>query len=191
MAKAFPAYLLLLLAMAAATACTKQPAEPVEHSIVTGDKLIDDCGPVSDAGFCGVRFGMTLAAARAAFPEPLESFGGDPMNGDELACFVVFPKGRSKELTFMLVDGKVARIDIFRAGIATADGSQVGSAHSDILARHGDRAEVYPGKYDDTKRDIVVDTAPGHQFIFETDGSSVLNYRAGVLPPVGYVEGCS
>ncbi len=49
---------------------------------------------------------------------------------------------------------------------------------------------MFPNKYDDTKHDIVVDTRFNYQIIFETDGKKVLKYRAGVLPGVGFVEGC-
>jgi hypothetical protein len=194
--KANSIHVLLLLTLALAACADKEANDDTVEDrltgMLTGDKLIDDCGPVSDAGFCGVHFGMTLAEARAAFPEALESFASDPTDTDpeSLNCFMVFPKDRAKDLTFMLVDGKVARVDILLPGIATEDGSRVGSSQADILARYGDRAKVFPGKYDDTKRDIVVDTMPGHQFIFESDGSKVLNYRAGLLPPVGYIEGC-
>jgi len=192
MANAIPILAVMLLA-AAVSACSEKQAgtEAYIDRMLTGDKLIDDCDPVAAAGFCGVRFGMTLAEAKAVFPEPLESFGGDETGTESLSCFMVFPESRSKDLTFMLVDGRVARVDIFLSGIATENGSQVGSFEADILARYGGRAKVLPNKYDDAKRDIVVSTSPNHQFIFESDGSKILNYRAGVLPPVGYVEGCS
>lgn len=153
--------------------------------MMANDPLIEDCGKVSDAGFCGVRIGMTLAEAKAAFPVPLESFGGE-----EPSCFMVFPEGRSRELTFMLVDGKIARVDVLMPGIATDNGSQVGTPEEDILHAYGYRAKVFPNKYDDSKHDIVVDTRFHYQMIFESDGRKILNYRAGVLPPVGYVEGC-
>jgi len=188
MTSAIPPYVLVLFAVAVA-ACSQEQADqpPSEMPAMANDPLIEDCGTVTDAGFCRVWIGMTLAEAKAAFPLQLESFSGD----QEPSCFMVFPEGRSKDLTFMLVDGKVARVDVFMPGIATDKGSQVGSSEEEILESYGYRAKVFPNKYDDSKHDIVVDTRFHYQMIFESDGSKILNYRAGVLPPVGYVEGCS
>ena len=181
-------YFLVLFAVSVAACSQEQPDQPpAEPPVVANDPLIENCGTVSDGGFCGVRIGMTLAQAKAAFPLALESFSGD----QEPSCFMVFPEGRSGDLTFMLVDGKVARVDVFMPGIAADNGSQVGTLEEDILHAYGYRAKVFPNKYDDRKHDIVVDTRFHYQMIFETDGSKVLSYRAGVLPPVGYVEGCS
>lgn len=170
----------LLLAVTVA-GCSQEPAEPPPPP----DTLVENCGTVSDSGYCGVITGMTLAQARAAFPVPLEVFGDQ-----EASCYMVFPEGRPKDLTFMLVDGRVARIDIFIPKIFTGKGIQVGSTEREVLQAYGDLAKVFPNKYDDRMNDVVVDTRFFYEFIFETDGMKVLNYRAGVLPPVGYVEGC-
>lgn len=170
-------------------ACSSEQAEtPPAEEAPAVDPLVETCGPVTDGGFCGVRIGMTLEQARAAFPEPLESFGGDAAAGE--SCFMVHPEGRPEQITFMLVDGEVARVDIMVAGFKTIGDIQVGSTEEAVLQTYGDRAKVFPNKYDDRKHDILVDTRFLYQIIFETDGSKVLSYRAGVLPPVGYVEGC-
>jgi hypothetical protein len=176
--------------LVALSACSEPEAQVGSGTppAATGDKLIDGCGPVTATGYCGVKFGMTREEAAQAFPLPLESFGGG--NAEPSECFMVFPEGRSKELTFMIVNGRVARVDIYAAGIEADDGSHVGSSESEILQSYGDRASVSPNKYDDAKHDIFVTTAPNSQFIFETDGTKVVNFRAGVLPAVAFVEGC-
>jgi hypothetical protein len=38
---------------------------------------------------------------------------------------------------------------------------------------------------------VVTDVKGKAELIFETDGKTVINYRAGHEPPVRYVEGCS
>jgi hypothetical protein len=172
------------------TACSGEQAEqaPSEAAKVADPALVQACGPVSDTGFCRVRVGMTLAEARAAFPQPLESFGGAA--GQSLECAMVYPEGRPEQFTFMLVNDRVARVDILVDGYLTDKGARVGWYEDDVLRVYGDRAKVFPNKYDDTKHDIVVDTRFNYQIIFETDGKKVLKYRAGVLPGVGFVEGC-
>ena len=183
MARSSCAFASILLV--ALSACSK-PATQTESA--TGDKLIDQCGPVTPTGYCGVKFGMTREDAAQAFPMPLESFGNEGTEAPE--CYMVFPQSRSKDLTFMIVSGRVARIDVYAPGIKADDGNHVGSSEADILQSYGDRASMSPNKYDKTKHDIVVTTAPNSRFVFQTDGTKVLNYRSGVLPAVAFVEGC-
>jgi len=180
-----------MLSVLLLTACSGEQAKqtPSEEAKTADPRLVQACGLVSDTGFCRVRIGMTLAEARAAFPEPLESFGGDAA-GQGLECVMVYPAGRPEQFTFMLVNDRVARVDILVDGYLTDKGARVGWYEDDVLRVYGDRAKVFPNKYDDTKHDIVVDTRFNYQIIFETDGKKVLKYRAGVLPGVGYVEGC-
>ena len=42
----------------------------------------------------------------------------------------------------------------------------------------------------DPKELVILEGSAHAQFIFETDGTKVLSYRAGVLPAVAFVEGC-
>ncbi len=173
------------------TACSgSEQAEqaPSEDAKTADPRLVQACGLVSDTGFCRVRIGMTLAEARAVFPVPLESFAGD--SAESLECAMVYPEGRPEQFTYMLVNDRVARVVILVDGYLTDKGARVGWYEDDVLRVYSDRAKVFPNKYDDTKHDIVVDTRFNYQIIFETDGKKVLKYRAGVLPGVGYVEGC-
>lgn len=181
-----------MLSVLLLTACSGEQAQqqqPSEEAKTADPGLLQACGVVSDTSFCHVRMGMTLAEARAAFPVPLESFG-DAAAGQSLECAMVFPEGRPEQFTFMLVNDRVARVDILVDGYLTDKGARVGWWEDDVLRVYGDRAKVFPNKYDDTKHDIVVDTRFNYQIIFETDGKKVLKYRAGVLPGVGFVEGC-
>jgi hypothetical protein len=50
-----------------------------------------------------------------------------------------------------------------------------------------------PHKYTDGAYLIVMPFAPAdtlHRYVFETDGQRVTVYRAGLYPPVEYVESC-
>lgn len=63
---------------------------------------------------------------------------------------------------------------------------------SDRVTMRGLRVE--PHEYLGPAGHYLVITQPGDtvdQIIFETDGKRVLNFRAGRLPAVAYVEGCS
>jgi hypothetical protein len=156
----------------------------------TGDPLIDNCGPVTADGFCGVAFGMTPREAAEAFIAPLETHGDIASADAALACFMLFPAGRAPDLSFVVVDGVVARVDVGVPGVRTASGIEVGSREAAVLSADQAAVAVFPNKYDAALRDIVVMAAPNRRYVFETDGRAVVRYRAGVMPAVGYVEGC-
>ena len=92
-------------------------------------------------------------------------------------------------LLVMLVDGKVVRLDVIEAGLATAAGAKVGDTEQRVRELYPD-LRVEPHKYTDGHY-LVVDSNPGRRLVFETDGARVTRYRAGAVPQVDWVEGCS
>jgi hypothetical protein len=95
---------------------------------------------------------------------------------------------------FMIVQGRVARIDIDSAGPATAEGVRVGDDTTRAMSTYAPRLEVSPHKYTDGKYLTVTPATPadsGFRLIFETRGGKITHIRAGRLPEVGWVESCS
>jgi hypothetical protein len=94
----------------------------------------------------------------------------------------------------MVEQGRIVRVDVDSAGLATSEGATVGMSEADIRSRYPGVREV-PHKYDERGRYLVVTSASpadsALRLIFETDGARVVRYRAGVVPQVEYVEGCS
>jgi hypothetical protein len=91
----------------------------------------------------------------------------------------------------MVENGAVVRFDVTDTSVATAEGARVGDPISRIEQLYAGKVRTQPHKYTNGKYLIVVsprDTM--HQLIFETDTVRVTRYRGGVLPAVGYVEGC-
>lgn len=91
----------------------------------------------------------------------------------------------------MVTSGQIARIDIQDDSIATDAGARVGDNEERIKALYPDRIEVQPHKYSTGHYLIVTPQAGESRIIFETDGTTVTRYRAGKLPEVEWVEGCS
>jgi hypothetical protein len=150
--------------------------------------LITGCGPVTDHGFCGVAFGMTAIEAEQVFVLPLIAYEGvEP--GDEPPCYLLFPEGRPNDLSFMVVDGEVMRIDVHMPGLRTEAGVGVGSAEEEVLRAYAGRIQIQPHKYDPTVQDAIIGEQ-NHRLVFQTDGDTVIEYRAGLMPAVGYVELC-
>lgn len=142
---------------------------------------------VSTEGFGPVRIGMSVQELAAHLAADTDTAG--------LAeCDYVRIAGAPDSTGFMIVDGRLARIDVRGGATATAEGARVGDPERRI-------EELYPvlrrqpHKYTAGSFYLIAfpEAAPDtlHRYVFETDGERVTRYRAGVYPPVEYVEGCS
>lgn len=93
----------------------------------------------------------------------------------------------------MVEDGRIARIDVRDTVVSTQEGARVGDSEARIRQLYADRLEIQPHKYTDGHYLVVRSPVPADssfRLVFETDGKRVLEYRAGRLPPVQYVERC-
>jgi hypothetical protein len=134
---------------------------------------------VTDSGVGPIKVGLT-AGEIAGHIEKLGTVAG---------C--VYAKAPAAPgLLIMLFDGKVVRFDVIAPALATAAGARVGDSEARIKELYSGGARVEPHKYTDGHY-LVVDTAPDRRLVFETDGARVTRYRAGVVPQVDWVEGCS
>lgn len=183
------AILLAASLMGCAPATQKQPDSipGSDGKAITSVPGVDSTAHAS--GFGPVRAGMTLAEAEQALGAPLA-----PLGSLTEPCHYVAVDGHPG-LTFMVIDGRIARLDVRQQGTArTAEGAGIGDAEERIYALYPGRVEVQPHKYVDGHYLIVTPEAPAdstYRMIFETDGKRVTSYRTGRLPEVGWVEGCS
>jgi hypothetical protein len=146
---------------------------------------------VSPAGYGPVHAGMTLAQAAQAAGRAF----GDPQMGAEECDYFLFADDSVKgSAHFMVVNGQIARVDVNDSTISTAEGARVGDTEQRIMELYPGRVTVQPHKYSDGHYLVVAPASPadsGRNIIFETDGQKVTTYRAGRMPEVEYVEGCS
>jgi hypothetical protein len=94
----------------------------------------------------------------------------------------------------MIVRDTVVRVDVSSGSFATSWGDRVGDTESQVLERHRGHVSVQPHKYTGPEGHYLVVSDPSdtlHRIVFETDGKRVLRFRAGRLPEVEWVEGCS
>ena len=144
---------------------------------------------VSDTGFGPITIGMTPEQANAAVDGSLELPQG--MTSD--ACDYAFARG-VEGLTFMIEQAKIVRVDVRRPDIRTVEGAGIGDTEARIHELYPNRVRVSPHFYTDGHYLTVVPSDPAahpYRLIFETDGAVVKNFRGGVVPQVGYVEGCA
>jgi hypothetical protein len=145
---------------------------------------------VSIRGYGPIESGMTLAEAEKAGGRPFEK--SDSL---EIGCHMIRLAGDSgKDPLFMVIDGRIARVDVTGPGIQTNHKVGVGDDEAKIAKVYPERVTVSPHKYTEGHYVTVgprTKADSGFELVFETDSLRVTRYRAGRLPEVEYVEGCS
>jgi hypothetical protein len=109
-------------------------------------------------------------------------------------CTYVQPAALPKDVLVLVESDTVARIDVRGKGVLTAEGAGVGDSEASVLERYAGRVRTAPHKYTGPEGHYLIVSAPpdtAHLIIFETDGKTVGNYRAGRRSAVELVEGCS
>src|SRR5436853_180616 len=97
-------------------------------------------------------------------------------------------------LVVMLVNGKIARIDVDSGVVTTEDGVKIGDSEDKVKTVYGDDVKVEPHKYIEGGHYMTIlgdSASAGKALVFETDGKRVTAFRGGRLPEVKWVEGCS
>ncbi len=144
---------------------------------------------IDPKGFGPVRVGMSTAEASSALGAELKLLGPtmEPCHYVQAA--------EQPGVAFMVIDGKIARVDVRPdSPIRTAEGAAVGDTEERIQSLYPGRVEVQPHKYVDGHYLIVRPEATSdstYRIIFDTDGKKVTGFKAGRMPEVGWVEGCS
>ncbi len=140
-------------------------------------------------GIGTVRIGATV-------DELVSALGTRPARADSLdpRCDYLRVPDVLPGVWFMVIEGRLARIDVDSAGPATTEGVRVRDSAEKVLRLYAPRVVETPHKYTDGKYLTVTPAAPGdsiYRMIFETDGRAITRYRVGRLPEVGWVESCS
>jgi len=139
---------------------------------------------VSAKAFGPLQVGMTRAQAEAALGTSL-AIAGD---SDWMNCGYIPTSHLPGGTRVMVEGGTIARVEVDSGTVATADGAKVGDSEDRIRTLYP-KVVSAPQKYTQG-HDLTVTPDSQSALVFETDGSRVTRYRAGRLPPVGYVEGC-
>jgi hypothetical protein len=131
---------------------------------------------------------MTIAEARAAVPGI--AIHRHAETGCDFAFALTLPPG----VSVMIERGIVVRVDVDSNSTATAEGARVGDSEEGVRSFYRGRISTTPHKYTDGHYLTVTPVSRTDsllRIIFETDSGRVTGYRAGQLPQVEYVEGCS
>ncbi len=148
----------------------------------------DDSWVIREDGAGPVKIGMSLSQLNALLHEKFVM----PTEKDERACFYESPKKQPK-LTFMMLDGRLGRIEVSEPGVRTTMGIQVGDLEKHALQVYGSRLKIKPHAYtgDEGGHYLTARSLDGHFGIrFETDGKKITMYYAGRFDAIQYIEGC-
>lgn len=157
------------------------PASGQSQLTATSKLAIDGIGPI--------RVGMTIQEAEASARTRLLSQGGKLDN-----CWYVKPQGGPRDISFMVIDEQIARVDISgNSPITTVSGARIGDSEDRIKSLYAVR--ITPHEYVQGGHYLTFipnDTSDQqYRMVFETDGKRVKWIRAGRLPEVEYIEGCA
>ncbi len=141
---------------------------------------------VSVDGVAELRIGMEIVELMPYLAHDTDTIG---VRG---GCRYVAVTGAPDSMDFMVESGRLARIDVRGGTTPTVDGARIGDETRRIEALYPGLRRM-PHKYVAGEY-LVVIPAPAdtlRRYVFETDGTHVTRYRAGLYPQVEWVEGCA
>lgn len=170
---------------ASAAPATSQPSRQAWEDLRLS---VDGLGPVD--------IGMTPAEASAAAGVQIRI---DPKTDLGTGCVYARADRGPDDRMFMVVDGRIVRIDIGGRGTPsqtrTVSGIRVGATEDDVKRTYPGRITVQPHEYVSGGHYLVYTPAdPSLQhlrMLFETDGKVVTSFRAGLVNAVNATEGCA
>ncbi len=200
---------LALLALLVAGGCNRGGSASNQEAIAspTAPRGLTANSPVALTSVGPVVVGMTLDQISAAAGVELTRQPDYDQAVAENNCAYVSPStipgyipppdsGNKSPLAFMMVDGKLARIDILGGDFATAQGIKVGSQEKEVLEAYGNGQPLPARPFIGPPYRYLTATPKqekdkNYRMVFESDGAKVVNYRVGQLPQVEHKQGCT
>jgi hypothetical protein len=151
------------------------------------DSLAADPWVLREDGIGPVRIGMTLSQLNAVLHE---KFSKPTEEWESQECFYVKPS-RHPHITFMIEDGRVSRVDVNGAVVATSSGIHVGDSEARALKTYGSALKIDSHQYIENGHYLTIQSNSGPYGIrFETDQGKITTFYAGLYSAIQYVEGC-
>lgn len=142
-----------------------------------------------------IRIGMSELQVRAAFKDALHS---DQAEMEGYNCYYLSAKNLKpldRELGFMMIDNRLARIDVWRGPWKTVSGAGIGTTEDELKTLYAGLYSFEKHQYEDPGRYYTIRSKDPlykpYAVVFETDGKSVIRFRAGLASAVALVEGCA
>lgn len=183
---------LMLFAALAASACNRDHDKAFKGRNGPNGAARDTVSDLAlnEDGLGQIQVGMTLAEA-----VNMGLLNENPNMKSN--CDFVFPAvgaGIPEGVSVMVVKGDIARIDVDTGSVTTEDGAKIGDTEDRLKSIYDGDLQIGPHKYIEGGHYMTVmgdSASAGKAIVFETDGKRVTMFRAGRLPEVKWVEGCS
>lgn len=136
-----------------------------------------------------VHVGMTLPELNMALHT---SYKGPIDPEDEPSCYYVgIPN--SSGLTLMILNDRVARVDVDDQTTGTAKGVLNGDSEARAIRAYGKALKIEPHHYlpENGHYLTVVSQDRRYGIRFETEDGKITRYYAGTIEAIAYIEGCS
>ena len=145
---------------------------------ITGPLMVQGVGPLHP--------GMSLAQA-------VRAMEGDLWTRDHSLTCSYFQSARAPGMKFLFLNRRLARIEVNRGAMATAEGVKIGATEDEVQAAYPGRVTVTTDRFTDAHYLTVTPSDPDdsvYRMVFETDGNRVTRFRAGIRFAVEWVDGC-
>jgi hypothetical protein len=119
-----------------------------------------------------------------------------PREPDDSPCAYLATSKVPEQVGLMFQGGRLVRIDVWKPGIRTSSGAEVGDTEARIRELYGAGLKVIAHHYPPVgSHDMIVTPVDpsdrDYQMLFETDGAKVTQFRSGLKAAVAQVEGCA
>lgn len=93
----------------------------------------------------------------------------------------------------MILEGRVARVDVDNAVTPTADGVHNGDSEARAIKVYGKRLKIEPHAYIPESGHFLTLFSPDRKYgiRFETEDGKITHYYAGTVNAIAFIEGCS
>ena len=142
---------------------------------------------VRQDGVGPLKIGMSLFELNTILHEKFSM----PDSKEDQGCFYVSPK-KHPQVSLMIEDGHLTRVDVGDHGVSTAEGIQVGDSEERAREVYGSKMRVEPSTYGGPEDHyLTVRSDNGKYGIrFETEGRKIKVFYSGTFQAIQYVEGC-
>ncbi|MDH5180580.1 MAG: hypothetical protein OEZ39_12090 [Gammaproteobacteria bacterium] len=142
----------------------------------------------TDNSYKGVKVGMSVAEAMKILTNYKNTQADYEPGG---SCYYLEAKEARQSPAFMILNGKVARIDNYGdKSVTTREGVGIGSSKADVLKAY-QTVTVEPHPYMTPEGEyLIIRLKNGLGIIFETHHDIVTSFRLGD-ESIRYIEGCA
>jgi hypothetical protein len=151
--------------------------------LLAGICLAGDGWVVRPNGVGPVKIGMSLPQLNMALHEKFAM----PQDKEDQVCFYV-TSTQHPQVSFMIENKRLVRVDVDKSGVTTTEGVQVGNSEEHVKDIYGSHLKVAPHHYTDGHYLTV--RSGNYGVRFETDDGKVSTFYAGTFDAIQYVEGC-